>query len=69
LPVARVVVNRGVLNLDQFFDYAVPEVLDAAAQPGVSRTPPVSGTRPVGVPAAGSGAGPRCRWCLVRIWL
>ncbi|MER7517453.1 primosomal protein N' [Streptomyces sp. NPDC126499] len=35
LPVARVVVNKGVLHLDQFFDYAVPEELDAAAQPGV----------------------------------
>ena len=34
-PVARVVVNKGVLHLDQFFDYAVPEELDAAAQPGV----------------------------------
>ncbi|MFE3184819.1 primosomal protein N' [Streptomyces violascens] len=35
LPVARVVVNKGVLHLDQYFDYAVPEELDAAAQPGV----------------------------------
>ncbi|MFC5803836.1 primosomal protein N' [Streptomyces formicae] len=35
LPVARVVVNKGVLHLDQFFDYAVPEELDATAQPGV----------------------------------
>ncbi|WP_338675434.1 primosomal protein N' [Streptomyces sp. SCSIO 30461] len=35
LPVARVVVNKGVLHLDQFFDYAVPRELDAAAQPGV----------------------------------
>ncbi|MFJ5101163.1 primosomal protein N' [Streptomyces sp. NPDC088554] len=35
LPVARVVVNKGVLHLDQFFDYAVPEELDGAAQPGV----------------------------------
>ncbi|MFC9430591.1 primosomal protein N' [Streptomyces sp. NPDC056987] len=35
LPVARVVVNKGVLHLDQFFDYAVPEELDEAAQPGV----------------------------------
>ena len=32
---ARVMVNKGVLHLDQFFDYAVPEELDAAAQPGV----------------------------------
>lgn len=35
LPVARVVVNKGVLHLDQFFDYAVPEELDEAARPGV----------------------------------
>ncbi|MFG2719967.1 primosomal protein N' [Streptomyces sp. NPDC048416] len=35
LPVARVVVNKGVLHLDQFFDYAVPEELDGEAQPGV----------------------------------
>ncbi|MFC9796377.1 primosomal protein N' [Streptomyces sp. NPDC127584] len=35
LPVARVVVNKGSLHLDQFFDYAVPEELDEAAQPGV----------------------------------
>ncbi|MFJ4921741.1 primosomal protein N' [Streptomyces sp. NPDC088725] len=34
-PVARVVVNKGVLHLDQFFDYAVPEELDEDAQPGV----------------------------------
>lgn len=35
LPVARVLVNRGALHLDQFFDYAVPEELDAEARPGV----------------------------------
>lgn len=35
LPVARVLVNKGVLHLDQYFDYAVPEELDAQAQPGV----------------------------------
>ncbi|MDQ0944861.1 primosomal protein N' [Streptomyces sp. V1I1] len=35
LPVARVMVNKGVLHLDQYFDYAVPEELDAEAQPGV----------------------------------
>ncbi|WP_418955970.1 primosomal protein N' [Streptomyces tritici] len=34
-PVARVVVNKGVLHLDRYFDYAVPEELDEAAQPGV----------------------------------
>ncbi|PWS42208.1 primosome assembly protein PriA, partial [Streptomyces sp. ZEA17I] len=35
LPVARVLVNKGVLHLDQYFDYAVPAELDAEAQPGV----------------------------------
>ncbi|MEU2560545.1 primosomal protein N' [Streptomyces longispororuber] len=35
LPVARVVVDKGVLHLDRYFDYAVPEELDAQAQPGV----------------------------------
>ncbi|MGW2258270.1 primosomal protein N' [Streptomyces sp. NPDC001780] len=35
MPVARVVVNKGVLHLDQFFDYAVPEELDEVARPGV----------------------------------
>ncbi|MFG2333865.1 primosomal protein N' [Streptomyces sp. NPDC048604] len=35
LPVARIVVNKGVLHLDRYFDYAVPEELDEAAQPGV----------------------------------
>ncbi|GGW10476.1 putative primosomal protein N' [Streptomyces narbonensis] len=35
LPVARVVVNKGSLHLDQFFDYAVPEELDGVARPGV----------------------------------
>ncbi|GLF96409.1 primosomal protein N' [Streptomyces yaizuensis] len=35
LPVARVVVNKGVLHLDQYFDYAVPAELDADARPGV----------------------------------
>ncbi|MFI9627704.1 primosomal protein N' [Streptomyces sp. NPDC052042] len=35
LPVARVLVNRGALHLDQYFDYAVPEELDADARPGV----------------------------------
>ncbi|ALO07062.1 Helicase PriA essential for oriC or DnaA-independent DNA replication [Streptomyces venezuelae] len=35
LPVARVVVNKGSLHLDQFFDYAVPEELDDIAKPGV----------------------------------
>ncbi|MEV5988201.1 primosomal protein N' [Streptomyces sp. NPDC052051] len=34
-PVARVVVDKGVLHLDRYFDYAVPEELDAVAQPGV----------------------------------
>ncbi|MVO87484.1 primosomal protein N' [Streptomyces sp. p1417] len=35
LPVARVVVDKGVLHLDRYFDYAVPKELDEAAQPGV----------------------------------
>lgn len=35
LPVARVVVDKGVLHLDRYFDYAVPKELDAEAQPGV----------------------------------
>ncbi|MFI5803938.1 primosomal protein N' [Streptomyces sp. NPDC051561] len=35
LPVARVMVNKGVLHLDRYFDYAVTEELDAQAQPGV----------------------------------
>ncbi|MEU5537810.1 primosomal protein N' [Streptomyces sp. NPDC020362] len=34
-PVARVLVDKGVLHLDRYFDYAVPEELDAEAQPGV----------------------------------
>ncbi|MFJ6660425.1 primosomal protein N' [Streptomyces sp. NPDC091377] len=35
LPVARVLVDKGVLHLDRYFDYAVPKELDAEAQPGV----------------------------------
>ncbi|NEA16144.1 primosome assembly protein PriA, partial [Streptomyces halstedii] len=35
LPVARVLVNKGALHLDQYFDYAVPQELDADARPGV----------------------------------
>ncbi|MFB7599489.1 primosomal protein N' [Streptomyces sp. NPDC056160] len=35
LPVARVIVDKGVLHLDRSFDYAVPAELDADAQPGV----------------------------------
>lgn len=35
LPVARVLVDKGVLHLDRYFEYAVPKELDAAAQPGV----------------------------------
>ncbi|MFR9796674.1 primosomal protein N' [Streptomyces sp. MS06] len=34
-PVARVLVDKGVLHLDRYFDYAVPRELDADAQPGV----------------------------------
>lgn len=35
LPVARVVVDKGLSHLDQYFDYAVPARLDETAQPGV----------------------------------
>ncbi|MGX9923960.1 primosomal protein N' [Streptomyces sp. NPDC002248] len=35
LPVARVLVNKGVVHLDRTFDYAVPAELDAEARPGV----------------------------------
>ncbi|WP_432090474.1 primosomal protein N' [Streptomyces sp. NRRL F-5630] len=35
LPVARVLVNKGVVHLDRTWDYAVPAELDAQAQPGV----------------------------------
>jgi primosomal protein N' (replication factor Y) len=35
LPVARVLVDKGLLHLDQFFDYAVPAAMDDDAQPGV----------------------------------
>ncbi|MEU7056633.1 primosomal protein N' [Streptomyces sp. NPDC046197] len=35
LPVARVLVDKGVLHLDRYFDYAVPAELDEDAQPGV----------------------------------
>ncbi len=35
LPVARVLVDKGLLHLDQFFDYAVPEAMDEQALPGV----------------------------------
>ncbi|MFH9549817.1 primosomal protein N' [Streptomyces sp. NPDC017435] len=35
LPVARVLVDKGVLHLDRYFDYAVPAELAADAQPGV----------------------------------
>ncbi len=34
LPVARVLVDKGLLHLDQYFDYAVPEAMDAEAVPG-----------------------------------
>ncbi|MFJ7908592.1 primosomal protein N' [Kitasatospora sp. NPDC096204] len=34
-PIARVVVDKGVLSIDQFFDYEVPAIMDEAAQPGV----------------------------------
>ncbi|WNI14629.1 primosomal protein N' [Actinacidiphila sp. ITFR-21] len=35
LPVARVLVDKGLLHLDQFFDYAVPAAMDEQARPGV----------------------------------
>ncbi|MER7767578.1 primosomal protein N' [Kitasatospora sp. NPDC096140] len=35
LPVARVVVDKGVLTIDKFFDYEVPAVMAEEAQPGV----------------------------------
>ncbi|MDX3538943.1 primosome assembly protein PriA, partial [Streptomyces sp. MB09-01] len=35
LPIARVLVNKGVLHLDELLDYAVPAELSEAAQPGV----------------------------------
>ncbi|MEV3860109.1 primosomal protein N' [Streptomyces sp. NPDC050095] len=35
LPVARVLVDKGVLHLDRYFEYAVPEELDDVARPGV----------------------------------
>ena len=35
LPVARVAVDTGLAHLDRPFDYAVPQAMDEAAQPGV----------------------------------
>jgi primosomal protein N' (replication factor Y) len=35
LPVARVLVDKGLVHLDQLFDYAVPAAMDEDAQPGV----------------------------------
>ncbi|MEU8775698.1 primosomal protein N' [Streptomyces sp. NPDC048606] len=35
LPVARVLVNKGMLHLDRLFDYAVPAELSETARPGV----------------------------------
>lgn len=35
LPVARVLVDKGLVHLDRYFDYAVPAAMDAEAQPGV----------------------------------
>ncbi|WP_035840771.1 primosomal protein N' [Kitasatospora azatica] len=35
LPVARVVVDKGLLHLDQYYDYAVPVAMAESAQPGV----------------------------------
>ncbi|MTE18162.1 primosomal protein N' [Streptomyces sp. TRM43335] len=33
-PVARVLVDKGLLHLDRLFDYAVPAAMDAEARPG-----------------------------------
>ncbi|SCK44206.1 primosomal protein N' [Streptomyces sp. WMMB 322] len=35
LPVARVLVDKGLVHLDRYFDYAVPAAMDEEAQPGV----------------------------------
>ncbi|MFE6688940.1 primosomal protein N' [Streptomyces sp. NPDC057743] len=35
LPVARVLVDKGLVHLDRFFDYAVPAAMDSDARPGV----------------------------------
>lgn len=35
LPVARVLVDKGLVHLDRLFDYAVPAAMDDEAQPGV----------------------------------
>ncbi|UNO38974.1 primosomal protein N' [Streptomyces sp. MST-110588] len=35
LPVARVLVDKGLVHLDRLFDYAVPAAMDEQAQPGV----------------------------------
>lgn len=35
LPVARVLVDKGLVHLDRYFDYAVPAAMDEQAQPGV----------------------------------
>ncbi|WP_129838334.1 primosomal protein N' [Streptomyces sp. RFCAC02] len=35
LPVARVLVDKGLAHLDRLFDYAVPAAMDADARPGV----------------------------------
>ncbi|WTW93131.1 primosomal protein N' [Streptomycetaceae bacterium NBC_01309] len=35
LPVARIVVDKALSHLDQYFDYAVPESMAETAQPGV----------------------------------
>ncbi|WP_436770743.1 primosomal protein N' [Yinghuangia sp. YIM S09857] len=51
LPVARVVVDKALSHLDQYFDYAVPESMAETAQPGVR----------VRVRFGGSAAGDRRR--------
>ncbi len=45
LPVARVVLDVALPHLDKAFDYAVPNTLDEAAQPGVRCTVRLAGQR------------------------
>ncbi len=53
-PVARVLVDKGLLHLDQFYDYAVPAAMDEQAQPGV-RVRVRFGARVVGGRREGGG--------------
>ncbi len=60
LPVARVLVDKGLLHLDKYFDYAVPEAMDEQAQPGV-RVRVRFGARVVRRPPGGRRAARRLR--------